>query len=97
MFLVNRRAPIEAGGEPDLAYVFQPVLEIRAEEPFVPRPNLRGAQAEEWDELVADLHYADTPEYATGHGISAEWEIVDESLPAPAHGLDSRRRGRDER
>jgi hypothetical protein len=26
---------------------------------------------------VADLHYADTPEYATGHGVSADWEIVD--------------------
>jgi hypothetical protein len=26
---------------------------------------------------VADLHYADTPEYATGHGVSAEWEVVD--------------------
>jgi hypothetical protein len=23
---------------------------------------------------VADLHYADTPEYATGHGVSAEWD-----------------------
>ena len=26
---------------------------------------------------MADLHYADTPEYATGHGVSAEWDIVD--------------------
>jgi hypothetical protein len=78
VFLVNRRAPAPAGAEPDLAYAFQPALEIRTDEPFVPRPNLRGAQAEEWDELVADLHYADTPEYATGHGISAEWEIVDD-------------------
>jgi hypothetical protein len=26
---------------------------------------------------VADLHYADTPEYATGHGTSVEWEIID--------------------
>lgn len=44
--------------------------------PFVPRPDLRGVQAAEWDEQVSDLHYADTPEYATGHGVSAEWEIV---------------------
>ena len=45
--------------------------------PFVPRPDLRGAHADEWDELVADLHYADTPEYATGHGVAADWEILD--------------------
>ena len=50
---------------------------MRSDRPFVPRPDLRGARAEEWDEQVADLHYADTPEYATGHGVSAEWEIVD--------------------
>ena len=50
---------------------------MRGDHPFVPRPDLRGAQAAEWDDQVADLHYADTPEYATGHGVSAEWEIVD--------------------
>jgi Helicase conserved C-terminal domain len=78
VFLVNRRKPIPPGeGEPDVAYVFQPVLEIQSMEWFVPRPNLRGAPTEDWDELVADLHYADTPEYATGHGISADWEIND--------------------
>jgi hypothetical protein len=78
VFLVNHRAPVAAEqGEPDLAYVFQPELEVRSDRPFVPRPDLRGARAAEWDEQVADLHYADTPEYATGHGVSAEWEIVD--------------------
>jgi hypothetical protein len=77
-FLVNHRTPITPEqGEPDLAYVFQPELEVRSDRPFVPRPDLRGARAAEWDELVADLHYADTPEYATGHGVSAEWEVVD--------------------
>ena len=63
--------------QPDRAYVFQPEVEVRCELPFVPRPDLRGAAADEWDELVADLHYAETPEYATGHGIAAEWEVVD--------------------
>src|SRR5207249_7477594 len=47
--------------------------------PFVPRPDLRSAQGAEWDDQVADLHYADTPEYATGHGVSAEWEVVDDT------------------
>lgn len=78
VFLVNHRAPVAPElGEPDLAYVFQPELEVRSDRPFVPRPDLRGARAAEWDEQVADLHYADSPEYATGHGVSAEWEIVD--------------------
>ena len=78
MFLVNHRTLVaKEEGEPDLAYVFQPELEVRNDLPFVPRPDLRGTRAAEWDEQVADLHYADTPEYATGHGISAEWEVVD--------------------
>ncbi len=72
---MNHREP--AKEEPDLAYAFQPEIEVRSDRPFVPRPDLRGARAAEWDEQVADLHYADTPEYATGHGVSAEWEIVD--------------------
>ena len=32
-----------------------------------------GVRAAEWDERVADLHYADRPEYATGHRVSAKW------------------------
>ena len=74
-FLVNRRTPDEA--QPDCAYAFQAEIEVRADDGFVPRPDLRGAQAAEWDEQVADLHYADTPEYATGHGVSAEWDVAD--------------------
>jgi hypothetical protein len=77
VFLVNHRAPNK--DNPDLAYVFQTEIEVCGEDPFVPRPDLRSAQAAEWDDQVADLHYADTPEYATGHGVSAEWEIVDDA------------------
>jgi hypothetical protein len=75
VFLVNRRT--HDPEQPDHAYVFQPELQVSCEAPFVPRPDLRGANADEWDELVADLHYADMPEYATGHGIAADWEILD--------------------
>ena len=75
IFLVNRRPP--DANAPDRAYAFQPVIEVSCDPPFVPRPDLRGAAADEWDELVNDLHYADTPEYATGHGIAADWELVD--------------------
>jgi hypothetical protein len=75
VFLVNRRAPDEAN--PDVAYVFQTEIEVKGDAPFVPRPDLRGSMAAEWDEQVADLHYAETPEYATGHGVSADWELSD--------------------
>ncbi len=73
IFLVNRRTPDES--HPDCAYAFQAEIEVRSDPPFVPRPDLRGALAAEWDERVADLHYADTPEFATGHGVSVEWDI----------------------
>lgn len=75
LFLVNRRAPDEAN--PDVAYVFQTEIEVTGDAPFVPRPDLRGSLAAEWDEQVADLHYAGTPEYATGHGVSADWKLSD--------------------
>ena len=75
VFLVNRREPDE--DNPDLAYAFQAEIDVQSERAFVPRPDLRGARAMDWDELVADLHYADTPEFATGHGVSADWDIVD--------------------
>ena len=75
VFLVNNRPPNQE--RPDEAFAFQPKLEVHGDRPFVPRPDLRGANAEDWDEQVADLHYADTPGYATGHGVSAEWQTVD--------------------
>jgi len=75
VFLVNRRSP--NADKADLAYAFQVEIDVECDRPFVPRPDLRGAGADDWDERVADLHYADTPEYATGHGVSTEWEIED--------------------
>ena len=75
VFMVNGR-PADAN-DPDQAYAFQAELEVRSARPFVPRPDLRGAHARDWDEQMADLHYADTPEYATGHGVSADWDLVD--------------------
>ncbi len=75
VFLVNRRRPLDA--DRDRAFAFQAELEVRADEPFVARPDPRGgiAQDPDPDEDVADLHYADTPAYATGHGVSAEWQL----------------------
>jgi hypothetical protein len=75
VFLVNYRTPDRT--KPDAAYAFQAEMEVCGARPFVPRPDLRGALAGDWDGQVADLHYADTPEYATGHGVSASWEMAD--------------------
>ena len=75
VFLVNGRAPDD--DDPDRAYAFQAEIEVRGRQPFVPRPDPRGVQAADWDDRVADLHYADTPEYATGHGVSADWKVVE--------------------
>jgi hypothetical protein len=69
VFLVNRRVP--RGSEVrDAAWTFQAALEVRTTVPFVPRPNLRGLDSNDWDERVADLQFRDACEYAVGHGIS---------------------------
>ncbi len=77
VFLVNQRKPDPDPRLADVAYAFQAELEVRCEKPFVPRTNPRQPQVDDWDENLADLHYADAPEYATGHGISADWELRD--------------------
>ncbi|WP_419944003.1 DISARM system helicase DrmA [Candidatus Poriferisodalis sp.] len=84
VFLVNNRpaavsAPTGDIGESesDQTYAFQAELEVSGEVPFVARPDPRGALASAWDDQVADLHYADVPEYAVGHGTSADWQIID--------------------
>jgi hypothetical protein len=74
VFLVNRRPPDQ--DNPDRAYAFQAEIEVSGDRPFVARPDPSGVFAEDWDEQVADLHYADAPEYATGHGVSAGWDLA---------------------
>jgi hypothetical protein len=58
LFLVNRRKPA-ADELRDTAFAFQAALEVRCEQPFVSRPNLRGLESDDWDERVADLQYRD--------------------------------------
>ena len=75
LFLVNERtAKLE---HLDEVFAFQAEIEVSASSPFVPRPDPRPVTGGDWDERVADLHYAGTPEYAVGHGVSADWELVD--------------------
>ncbi len=70
VFLVNHRDPAPDVHR-DAAFVFQPELSLHALQAFVPRPNLRGHDSDDWDEQVADLQYRDAYEYAVGHNVSA--------------------------
>ncbi len=75
LFLVNERP--DGDDRADEAFAFQAELEVRGALPFVPRPDPRGGSGDDRDQHVADLHYAGTPEYAAGHGVAANWELVD--------------------
>ncbi len=76
LFLVNGRSAV-ADLVRDAAFAFQAELEVRSAIPFVPRPDPRGVSGDDPDERIADLHYADTPEYAAGHGVAADWLLVE--------------------
>ncbi len=77
IFLVNRRAAGFESPLDDHLYAFQPEIEVKSDHPFPARPIVQGTSTEHWDDSVAALHYSDTPEYATGHGVSADWTVVD--------------------
>ena len=72
VFLVNRRTPKELDSIKDEAFAFQTALEVRADAPFVPRPDARGLVSDDWDGSVADLQYRDVGEYAVGHNVAAD-------------------------
>ena len=81
LFLVNRREVIPSGqGSPDPSYCFQPELVIDSGDGILARPDLRSLGEMDPDDEIADLHYADSPEYGVGHGISVEWTENDEGL-----------------
>lgn len=69
VFLVNRRDP-RPDSRREEGFVFQGALDVRADTPFVARPNLRGLATDDRDECIADLQYADVCEYAVGHGVA---------------------------
>ena len=76
VFLVNDRTA-SPDRERDEAFAFQAEIEVRGAVPFVPRLDPREVSGDDWDERVADLHYAGIPEYAAGHGVSADWDLAD--------------------
>ena len=76
VFLVNERPVPKDTRHSGSGDVFQAEIEVRCEAGFTGRPDPRWGRPREWDAEVADLHYVDMPEYATGHGVSADWEIA---------------------
>jgi hypothetical protein len=69
IFLVNDRSPSD-DSQRDEGFIFQVQLTVRAPNGFVGRPNLRGRESEEWDELVADVQYREIDELGVGHGVA---------------------------
>jgi len=76
VFLVNRRTP-SPDETRDQAFVFQTQLGVGCDESFVPRPNLRSLESDDWDERIADVQYRDTCEFAVGHSVATEAVLVD--------------------
>jgi hypothetical protein len=76
VFLINNR-PAAPDPQRDQAFPFQTELYITADTKFLARPDMRGLISNDWDERVADLQYADTGEYAVGHNVSAQAEVLD--------------------
>jgi hypothetical protein len=69
-FLVNARKADEVYAY--RSFIFQVRLTLQCEEGFVPRPDPRDwSVQDEWDQRVNDLHYANSFEFAVGHGVSA--------------------------
>ena len=77
LFAVNRRTPQDDRNLEDAAFAFQVELTVEADHPLVSHPNPRGFETEDWDQLLADLHYSDVTEYATGYNVSAKAELID--------------------
>ena len=69
IFVVNyRKAQFS---EKDTTFTFQTCLIVQCKEGFVPRPDLRGIDSDDWDEAVASLQYRHDYEFAVGHNVSA--------------------------
>ena len=77
VFLVNRRQAAGDDARQDVAFAFQAELVVEADQPFIARHDLHGLHHEDWDERLADLHFADVAEYAVGHNVSTAAHVED--------------------
>jgi len=77
VFLVNYREPYDHERFKDLAFAFQAGLKLECSEGFIPRPNTRGLQTDDPDELIADLQYRDSKEFSVGHGVATKALLIE--------------------
>lgn len=75
LFLVNHRT-ISKQEDRDLHCLFQAQLAIASSVAFLPRVNLQGRKARDWDEKIADLQYRYDAEYGVGHNVSVQPELT---------------------
>ena len=82
VFLINRRPPTPDETR-DEAFAFQAEIEVTCDEGFVPRPNLRSLDTDDWDERVADLQFRDAYEFGVGHNVAtlAELSVFSDQWP----------------
>ena len=77
VFLVNRRdEALRRYG--DLAACFQVRLQLDHAGGFEPNEDRASYDDDDFDQRLADLHYADVASYATGHNTSGDWQAKDE-------------------
>ncbi len=77
VFLVNERPVPADDRDYDTACAFQAQILVHCPAGFVGRLDARGAPPDDPDRRLAELHYRDTPNYATGHGVAADWDVVE--------------------
>lgn len=78
VFLVNRRSPVHRAYS-DVGFIFQARLELVCESGFAPRQDVSGYFSTDWDRRIADLHYRDVCEYASGRNTAAGWDAAEEA------------------
>lgn len=77
VFLVNRReAPVDSR-PPDETWIYQPEIRICPTAPVIVARDGAASVDPDPDIASADLTYRKRRELATGHGVSADWELAE--------------------
>ncbi len=81
VFLVNVREAPRDERPPDTAWLYQPTIEVNPDEPVIVARDIGADGVDPDPDLAsADLTYRNRKELATGHGVSADWELAENSV-----------------
>ena len=75
VFVVNRRNPDTDDDLQDTTFAFQVEMTVETDQPLITRSDLHGLDSDDWDERLADLHFADVVEYAVGHNVATAAQV----------------------